>query len=154
MQKQPQLPLAGVRVIDFGQQIAGPAVAMVLADLGATVIHIDPPQGPQWKHAANAILNRNKSCLRLDLKTDQGLSQALSLIDQADIVIESFRPGVMEKLGVDFQQLRDQRGGEHDGLMLPQQMAETYFHVAHQHRSAWTHELDLRAFSDLAWWNH
>ena len=109
MQKQPQLPLVGVRVIDFGQQIAGPAVAMVLADLGATVIHIDPPQGPQWKHAANAILNRNKSCLRLDLKTDQGLSQALSLIDQADIVIESFRPGVMEKLGVDFQQLRDQR---------------------------------------------
>ena len=109
MQKQPQLPLVGVRVIDFGQQIAGPAVAMVLADLGATVIHIDPPQGPQWKHAANAILNRNKSCLRLDLKTDQGLSQALSLIDQADIVIESFRPGVMEKLGVDFHQLRDQR---------------------------------------------
>ena len=109
MQKQPQLPLVGVRVIDFGQQIAGPAVAMVLADLGATVIHIDPPQGPQWNHAANAILNRNKSCLRLDLKSDDGLSQALSLIDQADIVIESFRPGVMEKLGLDFQQLRDQR---------------------------------------------
>jgi len=109
MQKQPQLPLVGVRVIDFGQQIAGPAVAMVLADLGATVIHIDPPQGPQWNHAANAILNRNKSCMRLDLKTDQGLVDALSLIDHADIVIESFRPGVMEKLGVDFQQLREQR---------------------------------------------
>ncbi|PLW69693.1 SDR family NAD(P)-dependent oxidoreductase [Pseudohalioglobus lutimaris] len=53
-----------------------------------------------------------------------------------------------------FQDLRKQRGGEQDGLMLPEQMAETYFHVAHQHRSAWTHELDLRAFSDLAWWNH
>ena len=106
---QTHLPLVGVRVVDFGQQIAGPAVAMVLADLGATVVHIDPPQGPQWNHPANAILNRNKSCLRLDLKTEQGLTQALTLIDQADIVIESFRPGVMEKLGVNFQQLREQR---------------------------------------------
>ncbi|MFM9815989.1 CoA transferase, partial [Streptomyces scabiei] len=58
MNKQNQLPLVGVRVADFGQQIAGPAVAMVLADLGATVVHIDPPGGPSWKHPANAILNR------------------------------------------------------------------------------------------------
>ena len=58
-------------------------------------------------------------------------------------------------LGPDmFQALREQRGLEHDGLLLPQEMAETYYHIAHQHRSAWTHELDLRAFSDLAWWNH
>ena len=53
-----------------------------------------------------------------------------------------------------FKQLRETHGGEHDGLMLPTEMAETYFHLAHQHRSAWTHELDLRSFSDLAWWNH
>ena len=52
-----------------------------------------------------------------------------------------------------FQALRESLGGEHDGLMLPEQIADTYFHIAHQHRSAWTHELDLRAFSDLAWWN-
>ena len=52
-----------------------------------------------------------------------------------------------------FQKLRETRGAE-DGLMLPEQMAETYWHVASQHRSAWTHELDLRAYSDLAWWNH
>jgi hypothetical protein len=58
-------------------------------------------------------------------------------------------------LGADaFQQLREERGGDNDGLMLPAEMAETYFYIAHQHRSAWTHELDLRAFSDLAWWNH
>ncbi|EEA96362.1 CoA transferase [Pseudovibrio sp. JE062] len=50
-----RLPLEGVRVVDFGQQIAGPAVAMILADMGATVIHVDPPQGPQWDHPANAI---------------------------------------------------------------------------------------------------
>lgn len=53
-----------------------------------------------------------------------------------------------------FAELRRAKGMEHDGLMLPAKIAETYFHVAQQHRSAWTHELDLRAFSDLAWWNH
>jgi NAD(P)-dependent dehydrogenase (short-subunit alcohol dehydrogenase family) len=53
-----------------------------------------------------------------------------------------------------FQQLRETRGNEHDGLMLPAQIAETYVHLAKQHRSAWTHELDLRAFSDRPWWNH
>ena len=103
------LPLAGVRVIDFGQQIAGPAVAMILADLGATVIHIDPPQGPQWEHPANAILNRNKSCLRLDLKSTDGLNQALTLINHADVVLESFRPNVMTRLGINFAKLREQR---------------------------------------------
>ncbi len=53
-----------------------------------------------------------------------------------------------------FEELRRTKGMEHDGLMLPEEIAETYFHLAQQHRSAWTHELDLRAFSDLAWWNH
>jgi NAD(P)-dependent dehydrogenase (short-subunit alcohol dehydrogenase family) len=58
-------------------------------------------------------------------------------------------------LGPDqFQKLRETRGGEHDGLMLPERIAESYLHVARQHRSVWTHEMDLRAFSDRAWWNH
>ena len=52
-----------------------------------------------------------------------------------------------------FQKLREQRGLDADGLMLPEKMAETYYHLSQQHRSAWTHELDLRSFSDLAWWN-
>lgn len=103
------LPLVGVRVIDFGQQIAGPAVAMILADLGATVIHIDPPEGPQWDHPANAILNRNKSCLRLDLKSDDGLKKAFMLIESADVVLESFRPNVMNRLGISFTKLRENR---------------------------------------------
>jgi crotonobetainyl-CoA:carnitine CoA-transferase CaiB-like acyl-CoA transferase len=109
MENHSHLPLSGVRVIDFGQQIAGPAVAMVLADLGATVIHIDPPTGAQWKHQANAILNRNKSCLTIDLKTDEGLDQAIQLITEADVVLESFRPGVMARLGIDFSKLRESR---------------------------------------------
>jgi NAD(P)-dependent dehydrogenase (short-subunit alcohol dehydrogenase family) len=53
-----------------------------------------------------------------------------------------------------FEQLREARGKEHDGLLLPAQVAETYLHLAKQHRSAWTHEIDLRAFSDRPWWNH
>ena len=53
-----------------------------------------------------------------------------------------------------YQQLRETKGMEHDGLLLPKEIAKTYYHLSQQHRSAWTHELDLRAFSDLAWWNH
>jgi crotonobetainyl-CoA:carnitine CoA-transferase CaiB-like acyl-CoA transferase len=101
-----KLPLEGVKVVDFGQQIAGPAAAMILADMGATVIHIDPPQGPQWDHPANAILNRNKKCITLDLKSEDGLQKAHELIALADIVIESFRPGKMKALGIDFAELR------------------------------------------------
>ena len=57
-------------------------------------------------------------------------------------------------LGEDaFQRLRQERGLEHDGLLLPAEIADTYFHLAQQHRSAWTHEIDLRAFSDTPWWN-
>ena len=52
-----------------------------------------------------------------------------------------------------FQRLREERGLEHDGLLLPAEIADTYFQLARQHRSAWTHELDLRPFSDTPWWN-
>lgn len=103
------LPLKDVKVIDFGQFIAGPAVAMILADLGATVVHVDPPGGPIWKSPANATLNRNKLSVSIDLKQEEGLEQALALIEEADIVIESFRPGVMARLGIDFTALRQER---------------------------------------------
>ena len=53
-----------------------------------------------------------------------------------------------------FEALREAKGKDKDGLLLPEKIAETYYHLAQQHRSAWTHELDLRAYSDLAWWNH
>lgn len=102
------LPLKGVKVIDFGQYIAGPAVAMILGDLGATVVHIDPPSGPLWESPANATLNRNKMIVNIDLKSTDGLEQAKDLIAEADIVIESFRPGVMARLGLDFEALREE----------------------------------------------
>ena len=100
------LPLAGVKVIDFGQYIAGPAVAMILGDLGATVVHIDPPGGPMWQSPANATLNRNKMIVTIDLKSAEGVEQAKALIAEADIVVENFRPGKLAKLGIDFSELR------------------------------------------------
>ena len=53
-----------------------------------------------------------------------------------------------------YQQMRETRGMEHDGLILPEKVADTYYHLAQQHRSTWTHEIDIRSFSDLSWWNH
>ena len=109
MQETRELPLKGVKVIDFGQYIAGPAVGMMLGDLGATVVHIDPPSGPKWQSPANAILNRNKLMLKLDLKTEEGLAQARQLILKSDIVIEGFRPGKMAEMGLDLVALRAER---------------------------------------------
>jgi len=92
--------LDGIRIIDFGQYIAGPLAAMLLADHGAEVIHVNPPGGERWKSPANATLNRGKKQLTLNLKDGKDRAYARRLIDTADIVIENFRPGVMERLGI------------------------------------------------------
>ncbi|MGB5864711.1 MAG: CoA transferase [Sulfitobacter sp.] len=104
-----KLPLTGVKVVDFGQYIAGPAVAMLLGDLGATVVRIDPPGGPMWESPANATLNRNKVIVNLDLKTAKGLEQARALCAEADIIVENFRPGKLAALGIDFAKMREER---------------------------------------------
>jgi crotonobetainyl-CoA:carnitine CoA-transferase CaiB-like acyl-CoA transferase len=105
--------LDGIRVIDFGQWLAGPLTALLLADQGAEVIHVDPPGGPSWKTVANATLQRGKQCLVLDLKSPAELASARSLIGSADVVIENFRPGVMDRLGLGWDAVR--RG--HDRLI-------------------------------------
>lgn len=92
--------LEGIRVIDFGQYIAGPMSAMLLGDQGADVIRVDPPGGPRWDTPANATLNRNKRGIALDLKKDADRETARQLIASADVVIENFRPGVMDRLGL------------------------------------------------------
>ncbi len=92
--------LEGIRVIDFGQYIAGPMAAMLLGDHGADVIRVDPPGGPRWNTPANATWNRNKRSIVLDLKQDADRETARQLIAGADVVIENFRPGVMDRLGV------------------------------------------------------
>src|SRR5213595_2695649 len=86
--------LSGVRVIDFGHYIAGPLAAVMLADEGADVIHVDPPGGPVWKTDADALLQRSKRRISLDLKSAGDRDIAQRLVDSADVVIENFRPGV------------------------------------------------------------
>lgn len=99
-------PLSHIRVVDFGHYLAGPLVGMMLADLGAEVIRIDPPGCPRWKDPAFDMLSRGKRALTLDLKTGDGRDTALDLVRRADVVIENFRPGVMERLGLGPDALR------------------------------------------------
>jgi NAD(P)-dependent dehydrogenase (short-subunit alcohol dehydrogenase family) len=105
----------------------------------------------QHSHAA-AMGGRRMLCQTLNAEfSPKGIHVAHILVDGA---VDA--PDTLGKmLGAErFEELREQRGNEHDGLLLPEKMAETYFHLAEQHRSAWTHEIDLRAYSDRPWWNH
>ncbi|MEM9255285.1 MAG: SDR family NAD(P)-dependent oxidoreductase [Pseudomonadota bacterium] len=105
----------------------------------------------QHSHAA-AMGGRRMLCQTLNAEyASRGIHVAHILIDGAVDAPDTLGKMLGPEL---YQQLRESKGMEHDGLLLPEKMAETYFHVAQQHRSAWTHELDLRAYSDLAWWNH
>src|SRR5205823_14002772 len=91
----------------FGQYIAGPLAAVMLADQGAEVIHVDPPDGPRWRHPSDAFYNRGKQRITLDVKTESDWLAAQRLIEMADVLIENFRPGVMERLGLGFAGLAD-----------------------------------------------
>lgn len=105
----------------------------------------------QHSHAA-AMGGRRMLCQTLNAEfAPKGIHVAHIIVDGA---VDA--PDTLGKmLGRErFQKLRQSRGLEHDGLLLPEKIAETYYHIAQQHRSVWTHELDLRSFSDLAWWNH
>ena len=105
----------------------------------------------QHSHAA-AMGGRRMLCQTLNAElSPKGIHVAHIVVDGA---VDA--PDTLGKmLGPEkFQEMRETRGNEHDGLMLPARIADTYFHLAQQHRSAWTHELDLRAFSDSAWWNN
>ena len=93
--------LAGIRVVDFGQYVAGPMAAMLLADQGAEVIRIDPPGGPRFATPANATWNRGKRSIVLDLGDAVDRASAQRLVGSADVLIENFRPGCMDRLGFD-----------------------------------------------------
>ena len=95
-------PLDGVRVLDFGQYVAGPMAATLLADAGAEVTRIEPPGGPRFTDPGNAYLLRGRAATHaLDLKSPEGRNRALALVAGADVLIENFRPGVMARLGLD-----------------------------------------------------
>lgn len=108
----PATPLAGVRVVDLGQYIAGPGAAMTLAELGASVIKIEPVTGDQARHigrygeAMVRAYNRGKRSIALDLKGEAGRQVALRLIAKADVVIQNLRPGAAASLGLDAATLR------------------------------------------------
>lgn len=105
-----------IRVLDFSHVVAGPVCGMLLADMGANVVKIESPQGemgrkigPPWLHGESVVVlsvNRNKQGLAIDLKTAQGQQVAQAMAARADIVIESFRPGVMKRFGLDYDSLK------------------------------------------------
>lgn len=107
--------MRGLRVLDFTHVVAGPLCTMTLADLGADVVKIEPPAGeigrrigPPWRDGQSVIwqsVNRNKRSLTLDLKTPAGRRAARRMARQADVVVESFRPGVMADLDLGYDTL-------------------------------------------------
>src|SRR5258706_5200161 len=110
------LPLQGIRVIEFCNVAAGPFCGLLLADMGADVIKVEHPKGGdsmrQWPPLSDgysenfASLNRNKRSVTLDLKDPAGKARARDLILSADVVIENNRPGVMDRLGLGYADLK------------------------------------------------
>jgi len=110
-----RLPLAGVRVVEFVHMVMGPTCGLVLADLGAEVIKVEPLAGDNTRHLTGAgagfwaAFNRNKKSLTVDLKSPAGLEVARKLLATADAVTENFRPGTMDKLGLGYEDVKQLR---------------------------------------------
>ncbi|MBP7565803.1 MAG: CoA transferase [Burkholderiaceae bacterium] len=106
------LPLEGVRVVEFTHMVMGPTCGMILADLGAEVIKVEPPGGDKTRDLPGLGIgffrsfNRNKKSVVIDLHTDEGRASAVELIGQCDVLLENFRPGLMDKLGLSQAALR------------------------------------------------
>lgn len=113
-EREPAEPaLAGVRVIEFVHMVMGPTCGLVLADLGAEVIKVEPvPEGDNTRRLTGSgagywmTYNRNKKSFAVDIKTDEGMAAVRKLIESADVVTENFRPGAMEKLGLGYEQVK------------------------------------------------
>lgn len=108
---QNDLPLSGIRVIEFSHMVMGPSAGLVLADLGADVVRVEPISGDKTRTLKGsgagyfAMYNRNKRSIRLNLKSAEGLRIAQELLSDADVLIENFRPGAMNRLGLDYESL-------------------------------------------------
>jgi crotonobetainyl-CoA:carnitine CoA-transferase CaiB-like acyl-CoA transferase len=105
------LPYAGIRVVEFTHMVMGPTCGMLLGDLGAEVIKVEPVAGDSTRHLRGSgagfftCFNRNKKSIALDLKDPDGIAAALRLVATADIVSENFKPGTMKRLGLDYASL-------------------------------------------------
>ena len=110
-EEKKRLPLAGIRVVEFTHMVMGPTCGMVLADLGAEVIKVEPIEGDRTRHLLGAgagffpMFNRNKKSIALDLRNPQGLEAALRLCATADVVAQNFKPGTMDKYGLGYTAL-------------------------------------------------
>jgi len=116
-------PLDGIRVLDLTRLLPGAAATMLLADFGAEVLKVEEPSGDYARHmpplvegegAVFRATNRGKKSIRLDLKTTEGKGTLLELAAGSDVLIEGFRPGVMQRLGLDYETIR----GVNQGLVL------------------------------------
>ncbi len=114
------LPLAGIRVLDLSRVLAGPYCALMLADMGADVIKIENPDGGDDSRSFSVpnvdghsiyflSVNRNKRSVAIDLKATEGKAAFLKLVAKADVVVENFRTGVMERLGLGYETLKEHR---------------------------------------------
>lgn len=107
-----RLPLEGLRVVEMGQIVAGPTAGLILADMGADVIKVEPPGagGPSrpgnQRNGSFFFLNRNKRSIVLDLASPEGLEIAMRMISRADVLIENMAPGTMDRLGLGYSKLR------------------------------------------------
>lgn len=105
------LPLQGIRVVEFTHMVMGPTVGLILGDMGAEVIKVEPLQGDNTRRLKGSgagyfpMYNRNKRSICVDLKSATGKDIVLGLIDEADVLIENFRPGAMDRLGFGFDAL-------------------------------------------------
>ena len=105
------LPLAGIRILELGHTVMGPSCSMVLADLGADVIKVEPPEGDRTRanvgfgSALFPVFNRNKRSLCIDLKSETGRVVFHKVIETADALLENFAPGTMERLGLGYESL-------------------------------------------------
>lgn len=110
-------PLAGLTVVEFTHMVMGPSVGVILADLGADVIKVEPPEGDRTRTLLGSgsgyfpMFNRNKRSICLDLKDAGDLAHAEGLCATADIVIENFRPGTLARLGLGYEKLSDTNPG-------------------------------------------
>ncbi|ANU21254.1 CoA transferase [Planococcus plakortidis] len=106
--------LSGVRVLDVTYYVPGPFAGMRLAEIGAEVIKIEPPAGDPSRRMGGGLVHRahnaGKQIVHLDLKSESGKREMLELVRSADALIETFRPGVMKKLGLDYESVKEHKG--------------------------------------------
>ena len=147
----------GWRMGTFGLFRLASSVCPLMAERGKGAILVTSATAAmrgnagQHSHAA-AMAGRRMLCQSLNAELSaKGIHIAHIVVDGA---VDA--PDTLGKmLGPErYRRLRESRGMEHDGLLLPEKIADTYYHLARQHRSAWTFEIDLRSFSDQPWWNH